>query len=204
MIILGSNRYYIEGLLSVLRESTLNRFHTPVEYANIRIYVLSGMSMFRVYQLLTDYPPLHVSVFVLNERHVPAINAFFPKLVKYLVPENSQPETLLRDIISAARMRKFSMLKAYSPDRPNFTPIQETIISFMVNGNSLSDICSTLNISKKTVFAHRYNIYKKMGIKNSRDFYSLWYSLKHKNSHQDIVNIVYTPPEYIPEEETEQ
>lgn len=204
MIILGSNRFYIEGLLSVLRESTLNRFHHPEEYADLRIYVLSGMSLSRIYRLLTSYPPPHISVFILSERHVPMINAWLPELVKYLVPENTRPDTLLRDIISAARMKKISALKSHRFRRPDFTPMQETVISFIVNGLSTPDICSVLDISKKTFFAHRYNIYKKMGVKSLSDFYSFWLSQKYRYRNQDIVRVVYTPPEYISEKETVQ
>ncbi len=192
MIVLGCNTYYIDELLGMLREYAMNIYPHQEEYTNLRIYVLSGMSLFQIHQMLASHPPPHASIFILSERHTYTIIKLFPRLIKFFVPENSQPDILIRNIIRAVRMIKHVPAGYYHVHQQNFTAIQQAIILAIVNGSSTSEIGATLQISGKTVLAHRNNIFKKMGVKNLQEFYYRWSSLKGRQMNKDIINVVHT------------
>lgn len=203
MIVLGCNNYYIKELLGMLREHALNIYLHQEEHSNIRIYVLSGMSLFQIHQMLASYPPPHASIFVLSERHTYTINELFPKLIKTFVPENTQPDILIRNIIRAARIIKHSPERCYYIQQWSFLPIQQTIILSIVNGSSTSEISATLKISGKSVLAHRRNIFKKMGVRNLQEFYYRWYSLKGRKMNRDIIKTVHTVSGHMSEKVNE-
>ena len=110
--------------------------------------------------------------YVLKDSSVPQLLAAIRDVYRggsYLSPK------ILSHLVDDCRSRETTHPK---PRFVTLTPREEEILKFLAEGHSVKDIATHLNLSDKTVAAHKFNLMRKLDIHNQAQL--VHYAVRHK------------------------
>jgi DNA-binding NarL/FixJ family response regulator len=154
----------------------LIRSHSPdVVLLDIAMPLLNGFEVLD--QAVPDFPDLRVIVLTVHETEEYALSAFRHGAKGYLPKTAASAELELainavaagETYLSPALSRKtfFSRVKKSDAENaavPELTPRQQEVLKLIAQGQSTKDIALTLDISAKTVEAHRAQLMARLDI----------------------------------------
>lgn len=178
MVFIGDNQFYVNGLRELLLGAPTTFILMPGIRRITHTYVLSGMTLTRIHQLLIKYPPPRFSAFIFNPRYLPVIQLMLAERDGLLIPEKVKPQELLQQLSCASGLPRNTALEGESIRHFSFTRTEIKIIRMIMKEKSIAETSAALNIHAKTYFSHRGNIMKKTGVASLQDFYALWRAIE--------------------------
>lgn len=193
---LGISKIIEEALLSHVNVEFLSGFDSEsLQKAN---FILINVSQWRLFMCQPAYrhrrPGSVILVFV---NHIDSIiSGQLPDCYQSLVLlTRSDSVRKVREKITAAWLitnnEETATFMPSNCERCNYARIsliQLQVMSFLKRGYSVSQTAKRLDLSIKTIYAHKYNVMRKFDLKGNRDFYSFLKDLSLVELYKGVVN----------------
>lgn len=127
-------------------------------------------------QILAVHPHIKVVILTMYENEDLVRKAIDAGVSGYIM-KDADTESLFQSIISAHKgnvllgsSARRSLIEGYRKSQDEgLTKREKEVLGLLINGKSKKEIAASLYISLRTVETHRFNIFKKLRIKNTLD-----------------------------------
>ena len=141
-----------------------------------------GDGLVLIRQLLAQRPGMAIVVLTMHEGALYVQDALSAGALGY-VTKRSAPDELVQALRAAERGESYVSqdVRAHAhPDLaseesllPELTPREAQVFLLLARGHSVARVASTIGISSKTAYAHRSNIYAKLGLQSDHQLQAL-------------------------------
>jgi len=174
---LGISKVIEEVLLSETRVIFLPGFDS--EYLKQADFILVNNSQWRLYMCQPAYRDRKPGsiIIVFTEESGDIIRTHLPVCYRSLIVISRHDsirmvsEKILRAWLAFHdRARGFVSSDCEHCEYVRITVVQLQVLSFLKKGYDVTQAAKRLNISTKTIYAHKYNVMKKFGLRGDREF----------------------------------
>ncbi|MGD9427038.1 helix-turn-helix transcriptional regulator [Pantoea sp. NSTU24] len=174
---LGISKVIEEVLLSETRVNFLSGFDS--ECLKQADFILVNMSQWRLYMCQPAYRERKPGSIIIafTEEPEDIIRTQLPVCYRSLIviSRHDSIRVIFEKILRAwlafhARARAFSPSDCEHCGYARITVVQLQVLSFLKKGYGVTQAAKRLNISTKTIYAHKYNVMKKFGLRGDKEF----------------------------------